>query len=181
MLQKPLIAPQSQTTESTDRSACENTCQWAAAGLQSDAQHLVCATSRTRRLKGALRRSKLPFFWYFLPKRVSARRSRHQSQTAPDLSQRLRPRPKPIRPFHAAGPWGRHTLAHRLRDWRLLWRMSASGRARSLLGPAAVGFSALHCGGARGIQSPCHFLCMSTHCSAALLCTLAVTDGDRFQ
>jgi hypothetical protein len=34
--------------------------------------------------------------------------------------------------------------------------------------------------GARGIQSPCHLLCVSTHCSSSLLCTfccsVTVTD-----
>ena len=69
--------------------------------------------------------------------------SRGIKGSLPDLPQCLRPRPIPKRLFHAAGTWGRRTLASRLGGNSPLRRLTASGPARSLLGPAAVGFSSL--------------------------------------
>ena len=124
---------------------------------------------------------------------ASARgRSRHQRRHSPDLSQRLRPRPKAVWLFDAANldsSLPSDSALARLRSGRhLRWCAAASGPARGLLGPVAVSFSALpvllHCGG-----SPCHVLCVATHCGPVLLSTHcgsvtvtgfgdAIRDGD---
>ena len=96
---------------------------------------------------------------------------------APDLPQCNGPRPPSLRLFDSARE-GSGTLPRGHRDWHLPRRAAAGGLAGALLGPAAASFSALKSEAAaasfsvlkRWWQSPCH--CMSTHCSAAFLCTL---------
>ena len=68
---------------------------------------------------------------------------------APDLPQCNGPRPPSLRLFDSARE-GSGTLARGRRDWHLLRRAAAGGLAGALLGPAAVGVSALKSEGAGG-------------------------------